>query len=64
MRESKKVHCVDCGLEFRRKELNRRFRCHDCRQKIVYENIRQLMAHEGPHYEKWRQGLKKAASAL
>lgn len=64
MRASKIVHCVDCNEEFPRKELNRKGRCQECRIKIVRENMGQLMAHEGPHYEKWKQGIRAAAARL
>ena len=64
MRASKMVHCVDCNKEFLRKQLNRSRRCHDCAVKIVGENIGQLMAHEGPHYAKWRQSVIAAAEKL
>ncbi len=58
---SKIVPCVDCQEMFPRKLLNREFRCQDCRFKILRDNILQLMAHEGPHYEKWKQAcLRKA----
>jgi len=57
--KSKIVLCIDCGREFPRKELNRKFRCPDCRTKIVEENMRQLMAHEGPHYKKWQRSMEE-----
>ncbi len=57
-------NCVDCGKELPRKELNRRFRCQDCRVKILQENMGQLMAHEGPHYEKWKQAMQASVSRL
>ena len=62
--KSKVVKCVDCGKEYPRKELNRNFRCPDCRMKIVGENMWQLHRHEGPHYEKWRVAVKAAAGKL
>ncbi|MBA7586539.1 hypothetical protein ES708_28541 [subsurface metagenome] len=61
---SKIVHCVDCNEEFPRKELNRNGRCQDCAMKVVGDNMRQLMAHEGPHYEKWKQSMRAAANKL
>lgn len=64
MIESKIVKCIDCGNEFPRKELNRKFRCQECRIKILRDNMGQLMAHEGPHYEKWKVSLKAAAAKL
>ncbi|MBA7675886.1 hypothetical protein ES703_84125 [subsurface metagenome] len=64
MRASKIVHCVDCNEEFPRKELNRKGRCQECRIKIVRANMGQLMAHEGPHYEKWKKAIKTAAARL
>jgi len=62
--KSKIVKCVDCGKEYPRKELNRNFRCHDCAWKVVEQNGRQLHAHEGPHYERWKEGVKAAAGRL
>lgn len=62
--KSKIVECVDCGKEFPRKELNRKFRCRDCTMKIVEENMRGLLSHSGPHYEKWRKAYKAAAEKL
>ena len=56
--------CVDCGRDFTRKELNRNFRCKECRIKIVSDNMQQLMRHEGPLYDKWREKVKEAASRL
>ncbi|MBA7648711.1 hypothetical protein ES703_56499 [subsurface metagenome] len=64
MRVSKIEHCVDCNKEFPRKELNRRHRCQDCRIIIVRDNMSQLMAHSGPQYEKWKQGVRAAAEKL
>ena len=62
--KSKIVKCVDCGREFPRKELNRKFRCPDCRIKILRENMGQLMAHEGPQYEKWKTAVKASVAKL
>lgn len=64
VRASKIVKCVDCGEEFPRKELNRNRRCQDCRIKIVGDNVRQLTAHAGPHYDKWKARIKEAAGRL
>lgn len=64
MRESKTVKCVDCGNEFPRKELNRKFRCPDCAWKAVGEVSRQLHDKSGPYYERWKQGLQAAADKL
>ncbi|MBA7586216.1 hypothetical protein ES708_28212 [subsurface metagenome] len=64
MSENKMIPCVDCGKEHPRKELNRKLRCPDCRIKILRDNMQQLMDHEGPHYEKWKQGVKAAAEKL
>lgn len=62
--ESKIVKCVDCGKEFQRKRLNRKFRCHDCAWKKVGEVPAQLMAHSGPEYENWKAKVKAAADKL
>jgi len=62
--KSKRVKCVDCGKEFPRKELNRKFRCLACATKILRDNMGDLMAHEGPQYEKWKQSMKAAAERL
>jgi len=64
VRASKIVKCVDCRKEFPRKELNRRRRCRDCAGVAVRGAMGQLMAHSGPYYEKWKQGMKAAASKL
>lgn len=64
VRVSKIIKCVDCGHEFPRKELNRNFRCYDCRIKIVRDNMKQLMAHRGPEYEKWKKAIQAAAEKL
>ena len=62
--QSKIVKCVDCGEEHPRKELNRRFRCHDCAMKIVGQTMWELNRHEGPQYEKWKQAVKAATARL
>jgi len=62
--KSKIVPCVDCGKELPRKELNRNFRCIDCRVKAVGENCFQLMQHKGPRYEKWKEATRAAMSSL
>jgi len=62
--KSKIVKCIDCGQEFPRKELNRSFRCQDCRTKILVDNMQQLHDHSGPHYEKWREAVQAAARKL
>uniref|UniRef100_A0A6H2A6K8 C2H2-type domain-containing protein n=1 Tax=viral metagenome TaxID=1070528 RepID=A0A6H2A6K8_9ZZZZ len=62
--ESKIVSCIDCGKEYPRKELNRRFRCPDCAMRIIEENMLQLHRHEGPHYEKWRKAVQAAVGKL
>lgn len=63
-RASKIVPCVDCQEMFPRKQLNRMGRCHKCTVAAVRENMGQLMAHEGPYYEKWKQSMQKAARRL
>jgi len=62
--ESKIVPCVDCGEEYPRKELNRKFRCHDCAMEIIRANMWELNRHEGPNYEKWRRAMQAAANKL
>lgn len=62
--KSKIIKCVDCGKEFPRRELNRKFRCPDCARKIVEDNMGQLMAHQGSHYEKWKERMKAVAEKL
>lgn len=62
--KSQIVKCIDCGKEYPRKELNRNFRCQDCAWGIVGETAYQLHAHQGPHYEKWKQAVKAAAGKL
>lgn len=59
--KSKIVKCVDCGREFPRKELNQRFRCHDCAWKKVGETASQLHAHSGPEYENWKKAVREKA---
>jgi len=61
---SKIVKCVDCGREFPRKDLNRNFRCKECIIQIVRDNVVQLNAHEGPHYEKWKLALQTRIGKL
>lgn len=63
-RASKIVPCVDCGREFPRKQLNRMGRCHDCAGKAAAEAAYQLYHHRGPYYEKWKDGIQKAAGRL
>ncbi|GAH74269.1 unnamed protein product, partial [marine sediment metagenome] len=31
---------------------------------IIRKNMHQLHAHQGPHYEKWKQAVQAAASKL
>lgn len=64
MRERKIVKCIDCGKEFPRKELNHKFRCQECRMKILGDNMGQLMAHQGPHYDKWKASMIAATAKL
>ena len=64
VRASKIVNCVDCGDEHQRKELNRKGRCRSCAMAAVRGAMYQLAAHEGPYYEKWKQGMKAAAEKL
>jgi len=64
MRTSKIVKCVDCGREYPRKELNRSGRCLSCGSNAILESMSQLMAHSGPYYEKWKQGIKAATEKL
>ena len=61
---SKIVPCIDCGREFPRKELNRKFRCLDCAMLILPENIMQIQNKSGPLYEKWKKGMQAAAAKL
>jgi len=63
-RASKIVHCVDCREEFPRKQLNRSGRCLECASRAIRDNMRQLRAHRGPWYEKWKSALKHAAGRL
>jgi len=60
VRVSKIVKCVDCRREFPRKELNRRFRCYDCRVKKFMAVVEQMYKREGPEYEHWKQKTKEA----
>ena len=52
--KSKITKCVDCGKEFPRKVLNRKFRCWDCAGKKMLAVITQMSDKSGPEYEKWK----------
>ena len=62
--KSKIVKCIDCGLDFPKKMLNRRGRCHDCSFKAVRDTMLQLHNKSGPYYESWKKGMKAAAERL
>jgi len=62
--KSKIVKCIDCGDEQPRKELNRSFRCVECRMTALRDNMVQLRKHKGPAYDKWRTAMQAASSRL
>lgn len=64
MKASKIVKCIDCGKEHPRKELNRMLRCPDFAWDAIGDICDQLMAHKGPYYEKWKQGMRAASEKL
>lgn len=51
--KSKIVHCIDCGKEYPRKELNQKLRCPDCAWKACGDAGSQMFAKEGPYYDRW-----------
>ena len=63
-KSSEIVTCIDCQEMFQRKFLNRMRRCPDCALKALVGNIRQLSAHSGPCYEKWKKAVQAAARRL
>ena len=56
--------CVDCGGDFPRKELNRKFRCQDCAMIALQDNMHALLNKHGAYYEKWKQSIRAAADKL
>ena len=48
-------HCRSCGLLLPPKQLSNRGLCAKCAMKRVMETIRQLYAHDGWIWEKWRR---------
>jgi DNA-directed RNA polymerase subunit RPC12/RpoP len=63
-RASEIVKCVDCGKEFPRKGLNRKFRCPDCAMKKMTDVVRQVYAKSGPEYEHWKAQIKASIGRL
>lgn len=63
-RPSKIVRCVDCKREFPRKELNRHFRCKNCRVKKFLAVVEGMYKKQGPEYEHWKQRMKEAVGRL
>ena len=63
-RASKIVPCVDCQEMYPRKQLNRMGRCHGCAGKATGEAAYQLSQHQGPYYDKWKQGIQNAIRRL
>lgn len=61
---SKIVKCVDCGKEYPRKELNRKWRCPDCGMNKMVAVIRGMYYKSGPEYEHWKKQTKRSLRRL
>ncbi len=60
----KTFKCKECGAEYQKEREQRNHRCINCALNAVGDTVRQLHAHEGPAYDKWRKAMKRAARRL
>lgn len=57
-RISRRTKCVDCGKEFLRKQLNRKFRCPECAWRKMCRVAEEIHSKSGPEYEHWKEKLE------
>lgn len=44
--------------------LSARYRCADCGEGEMLENVRELKAHHGPRFHRWRRGVAAGVGAI
>ena len=59
----KSYACVECANEYTAKNPTRNHCCLDCNVRHQQEAAEQILAREGPYYEKWRARVAAAVLA-
>lgn len=56
--------CVVCGREREPDEtFSARGKCPDCGERLLLDNVRQMVAHEGPQWQSWRRAMARSVGA-
>jgi len=60
MSELRGWNCIECNQVYYARKQKRNHLCPECGIKRAFEAARQMMAKEGPYYEKWKASQEMA----